>query len=78
MSKEYRIGRILCWYDRSLRLWTITECDKYGDQIGEATYAASKDEAMVIAHQMFAEQGSRSSSVEEADVPGLRDLFRGF
>lgn len=78
MSKEYRVGRTLFWYDRSLRLWTIAKRDDRGNQIGEAEYATSKDEAMATARQMSAERGPRSSSVEEADVPGLRDLFRGF
>lgn len=55
MNREYRVGPFLFWYDRSLRLWTITKRDEHDNQIGETTYAASKDEAMVIAHQMFAE-----------------------
>ena len=55
MSREYRVGPFLFWYDRSLRLWTITKRDEHDNQIGEAIYATSKDEAMVTAQSLFAE-----------------------
>ena len=53
MIKEHRVGRFLFWYDRSLRLWVVTERDDHDNQIGEAIYVASKDEARNLAHQMF-------------------------
>lgn len=55
MSREYRVGPFLFWYDRSIRGWTITKRDENDYQIGEAIYVASKDEAMIVAHELFAE-----------------------
>jgi len=55
MNREYRAGPFLFWYDRSLRLWTITLRDQHNNQIGEAIYASSKDEAMVTTMQLFNE-----------------------
>jgi hypothetical protein len=32
----------LYWYDRSLRLWVVTQRDNSGNQIGSALYAPTK------------------------------------
>lgn len=35
------------WYDRHERMWTILEHNGSGDQVGNATYAQSRDWALV-------------------------------
>jgi hypothetical protein len=33
------------WYDRSLRLWTLVWKNAAGQQVGDAQYASSREEA---------------------------------
>ena len=46
MTRDYRLitdkGSALYWYDRSLRLWTITLRDQHDNQIGNALYAPTR------------------------------------
>lgn len=36
------------FYDREQRLWTAFRTDSVGNQITEAQYASSKDEALIL------------------------------
>jgi hypothetical protein len=46
MSNDYHVtsnnNHALYWYDRSLRLWVITQRDNIGNQVGAALYAPTK------------------------------------
>ena len=40
------------WYDRHIRMWTITGRDDKGNQVGDAQYAGSKREALDIRSEL--------------------------
>lgn len=44
--KTYRKDPFLYWYDRSLKLWTCIQKDSEGNQIGNAGYGVTKEEAI--------------------------------
>lgn len=39
--------RIIVWYDRKIQLWTAVFKDKFHDQVGNAGYGMTKQEAIV-------------------------------
>lgn len=44
--KTHCKGPFLCWYDRSLRLWTCIMKDINENQVGKAGYGVTKDESI--------------------------------
>ena len=48
------ITEVRYWYDRSLRLWIVTDHNKAGDQIGEADYPYGKRYAIEVARRRAA------------------------
>ena len=46
-----------CWYNRYEKSWVVQLKDKYGNQIGEATYVYSKQEAIKAENKFKEEYG---------------------
>jgi hypothetical protein len=57
MSNDYHVtsnnNHALYWYDRSLRLWVITQRDNIGNQVGAALYAPTKKLAEQYAQKIL-------------------------
>jgi hypothetical protein len=45
------------WYNRSQKSWVVQLLDKYGNQIGEASYVGSKEEAVKEVEYLIKEHG---------------------
>lgn len=62
---------VAVWYDRQTRSWVIQKKDRYGNQVGEADYVYTKQEALLLKKEYLGEMKKKST------INPL-DLYRGF